>query len=98
MIRQMPARAFCRLPARRVSSIAAQTLERRRSRRSAMFGDGMTQREWQSVANCLFHDLQVDIAGCVSHEEIRERIRQRVIGLQGMARVTQHAEVAELDF
>ena len=61
--------------------------------------DGAVQREWRSVAHFPFHDIQLDITGCCSRGEIRERLKQAVAGLCGVARVTVLGEVpAELDF
>jgi DNA repair exonuclease SbcCD nuclease subunit len=64
-----------------------------------IFDDGTVQREWRSVANFLFHDVQVNITGCISREDIKDRIRQGITSLHGIARVTLHGDVAsELDF
>ena len=62
---------------------------------------GTVHRMWRPVANFPFHDLNLDIdaAGCLTREHIRERIKQTVANLQGVARVTLSGEVpAELDF
>jgi len=61
--------------------------------------DGAVQREWKSVAHFPFHDIEIDITGCCSRSEIKERLKQAVAGLAGIARVTLLGEVpAELDF
>lgn len=60
--------------------------------------EGAVQREWHSVANFQFHDLKVDITGCFTREEVRERIREGISELHGLARVTLSGELtAELD-
>jgi exonuclease SbcD len=48
---------------------------------ATIFADGTVQREWRSVANCSLHDLQVDITGSISREDIKERIRHSVSSL-----------------
>ena len=61
--------------------------------------EGTVHREWRQVAHFPFHDLEIDITGCCSRGEIRERLKQAVAGLSGLARVTLRGEVpAELDF
>ena len=60
---------------------------------------GTVHREWRSVADFPFHDLEINITGCFTNEDIRERIREAVANLRGFARVTLHGEVpAELEF
>jgi len=60
---------------------------------------GTVRREWRPVAHFPFHDLDVDVTGCCSRGEIRERIKHAVAGLSGVARVTLQGEVpGELDF
>ena len=61
--------------------------------------DGTVQREWRPVARFPFHDVELDITGCMSRAEIRWRLKQALANLAGLARVTVSGEVpAELDF
>jgi len=61
--------------------------------------EGVVRREWRSVAHFPFHDLEVDITGCQSRADIRERIEETVTGMCGVARVTLRGEIpGELDF
>lgn len=60
---------------------------------------GSVQREWQSVANFPFHDLEADVTGCLTHADIQERVGEAIAELRGVARVTVRGELpAELDF
>ena len=61
--------------------------------------DGTVQTEWKPVARFPFHDLELDITGCMSRTEIRGRLKETVANLCGLARVTVRGEVpADLDF
>jgi DNA repair exonuclease SbcCD nuclease subunit len=60
---------------------------------------GTVQREWRSVADTPFHDLEINITGCFTDDDIRERVRESVVNLRGFARMALHGEVpAELEF
>ena len=51
------------------------------------------------MARFPFHDVELDITGCMSRAEIRWRLKQALANLAGLARVTVSGEVpAELDF
>ena len=60
---------------------------------------GTVHREWRSVSNFPFHDLDTDVTGCMNHDDIRQRIEETVTDLQGVARVTVRGELpGEMDF
>ena len=51
------------------------------------------------MANFPFHDLETDVSGCITLEDIRDRVEDIVADLQGVARVTMRGELsADLDF
>ena len=54
---------------------------------------GTVHREWRPVANLPFHDLEINVSGCFTNGEIRERLKEAVANLQGVARVTLQGEV-----
>jgi exonuclease SbcD len=56
--------------------------------------DGTITRERHLVAHSEVHDLSVDLSGCVSNQEVRDRVQQALSGLGGWARVTLQGEVA----
>lgn len=61
--------------------------------------DGSVARERRRVAHTEVADVAVDITGCASGEEIRERVRRALEGMTGYARVTVSGELApEADF
>jgi DNA repair exonuclease SbcCD nuclease subunit len=61
--------------------------------------DGNVEREWRCVAHFPFHDLDIDLTGCMSRGEIREKLEQEVADLSGVARVTLRGDIpAELEF
>ena len=51
-------------------------------------GDGAVQRRRQPVAVTEAHDLPLDVSGCASQQAVRDRLRQAVDGLGGVARLT----------
>src|SRR5262249_13357378 len=60
---------------------------------------GTVYREWRPVSNFPFHDVQLDVTGCFMPDDVKQRLKQSVRNLQGVARVTLSGEVpAELDF
>ena len=60
---------------------------------------GTVYREWRSVAKFVFHDLEVDLTGCFSRHDVRERLKDAVADLKGVARVTLRGELpADMDF
>lgn len=56
--------------------------------------DGSVRRERRTVAVTPVHDLHVDVDGCASLQEVRERVAERVGGLTGVARLTVGGELA----
>jgi DNA repair exonuclease SbcCD nuclease subunit len=57
--------------------------------------NGIVSRERRVVRVTDVHDLVVDITGCGSNEEVRERVRASLAGLDGYARVTVTGEVSQ---
>ncbi len=56
--------------------------------------DGSVARERVRVARTEVHDVVVDVTGCVSVSEVRDRVRDRLRDLSGLARVTIEGELA----
>lgn len=50
--------------------------------------DGTVTREWHVVAVTQAHDIEVDVTGCVSMQDVRDRVRALAAGLAGVARFT----------
>ncbi len=50
--------------------------------------DGSVRRERRYVASTRAHDLEVDLTGCASAQDVRERLSVALTGLDGVARVT----------
>lgn len=60
--------------------------------------DGAINRDRRSVAGGEFFDLDADLTGCSSTQEVRERIRETLRSASGVARVTLEGELgAEID-
>jgi hypothetical protein len=60
--------------------------------------DGQIRRQRHCVAVTQVHDLEVDLTGCCSRQDVRERIAAAVTGKSGLARLTLSGELApELD-
>lgn len=60
--------------------------------------DGVVARERRSVAQTEVHDLELDVSGCASGQDIRDRVRALAEGRAGMARVTVTGELeADVD-
>ena len=55
--------------------------------------DGVVARERRTVAQTEVHDLELDVSGCASGQEIRDRVRALAEGRGGMARVTVTGEL-----
>ena len=55
--------------------------------------DGVVARERRTVAQTEVHDLELDVSGCASGQEIRDRARALAEGRGGMARVTVTGEL-----
>lgn len=56
---------------------------------------GSLARRRVVVAASEMHDLGLDVTGCSGLHDIRERLRERLQGLSGMARVTLEGELAD---
>ena len=56
--------------------------------------DGSVTRAWRVVAVTETHDITVDVTGCASLQEIRERARAGLDGLGGVARLTVSGDLA----
>ena len=53
---------------------------------------GTVHREWKSVANFPFHDLELDVTGCMTGDQVGDRLRGTVANLQGVVRLTLSGE------
>lgn len=56
--------------------------------------NGVVTREWRVVAVTTAHDVEVDVTGCTSVDEIRDRARAVLGGLEGVARLTLVGELS----
>lgn len=64
-----------------------------------MLPDGTLRPERRRVAVSELHDLKVDVTGCRTQEEVRDRITRALRDRRGAARVTLFGELAtEVDF
>ncbi len=50
--------------------------------------DGSITRELRRVAISEVHDFEIDVTGCSSQQDVRERISERLTGLSGAVRIT----------
>jgi DNA repair exonuclease SbcCD nuclease subunit len=57
-------------------------------------GDGTVRRERHRVASTDVHDLEVELTGCASRQDVRDRIAGACSGRTGIARVTLIGEIA----
>ncbi len=58
--------------------------------------DGNAERHWRDVSVTQVHDLSVDITGSISRQDVRDRVRDVLIGLSsGFARVTLSGETSK---
>lgn len=55
--------------------------------------DGRILRERRRVAVTRVHDVELDVTGCGSRQQVRDRLAQRVRGLDGVVRVTVCGEI-----
>lgn len=55
--------------------------------------DGLITREYRRVAISEVHDLIIDVTGCSSQQDVRERVSERLTGLSGAVRVTLEGEL-----
>lgn len=55
--------------------------------------DGSIERERHRVAVTEVHDVEIDVTGCISREEIRDRIRSALSGFRGYVRACVRGEV-----
>lgn len=60
---------------------------------ASVAADGSVDREWRPVAVTEAHDLDVDVTGCASQQELRERVRSALAGRRGVARVTLNGDL-----
>ena len=56
--------------------------------------DGTVKRQRRKVAVSSVHDLSVDVTGCSSFQEIRDRCVETLSGLTGMARLALNGELS----
>ncbi len=59
-----------------------------------VLGDGTVRRERRRIARFQVHDRAVDVSGCRSRQEIRDRAAQALQGLEGVARLTLVGELS----
>ncbi len=57
-------------------------------------GEGGVRCQRRTVAVTMLHDLTVDISGCSSTQDIRERVAGACAGLDGIARITLNGDLA----
>lgn len=50
--------------------------------------DGSIERQRRTVASTAVYDLQLDVTGCPNQQAIRDRLKSRIDGLHGIARLT----------
>ncbi len=55
---------------------------------------GIVDSRRHSVAISEVHDIALDVSGCSSRQEVRDRLAERLAGLRGVARVTLSGELA----
>lgn len=56
-------------------------------------GDGSVDRQWHSAAVTVAHDFTIDVTGCTSQQQIRDRIKAATSGSTGIARITLNGEL-----
>ena len=60
--------------------------------------DGSIDRQRRVVASTEVHDLQLDVTGCYTQQAIRDRLKNRIDGLRGIARLTVRGDLqADVD-
>ena len=55
--------------------------------------DGSIARQRRRVSRSEVHDLELDVSGCASHQEVRRRLAEIVAELHGVARLTVTGEL-----
>ena len=55
--------------------------------------DGAATRNRRVVATTAAHDLMLDVSGCASQQDVRNRLAQSAAGCQGVARLTVEGEL-----
>ena len=56
--------------------------------------NGEVRRERRQVSVSQVHDIEVDVSGCASREEIREKLHAGLAGIEGFVRASLCGEVA----
>lgn len=59
----------------------------------SVHADGTVTRVRHRVSMSMVHDVQVDVGGCTSQQEVRQRLAGKLAGLSGAVRVTLHGEL-----
>ena len=54
---------------------------------------GVVHRERRQVAEGLVHDVDLDITGCATREQVRDRLDEATDGLSGLVRLTVSGEI-----
>ena len=55
--------------------------------------DGSIHRRRHRVAQSEMHDVAVDVSGCASRQDVRQRVKEALAGRGGLVRVTLHGEL-----
>ena len=56
-------------------------------------GDGAVNRDRRVVATTTVHDLTLDVTGCVSQQDVRDRLIRAATGRRGVVRLTMEGEL-----
>jgi DNA repair protein SbcD/Mre11 len=55
--------------------------------------DGNMSTEWHSIARSEVHDITVDVSGCMTVQDVRNRVAEALAGLRGCVRITLSGKV-----
>lgn len=56
-------------------------------------GDGTVRRDCRNVATSVVHDIEMDVTGCASQQDVRDLVAARLLDLSGSVRVTLTGEL-----
>jgi DNA repair protein SbcD/Mre11 len=56
-------------------------------------GDGTVSREYRNVATSVVHDIDLDVTGCGSQQDVRDLLLAQLLDLTGSVRVTLNGEL-----
>ena len=60
---------------------------------ATILGDGSITRERRAVATAPAHDLSLDVTGCASQQDVRDRLLRATGGRRGVVRLTMQGEL-----